>query len=54
MALKGVKVIELVGLAPGPFCGLLLKDFGAKVLRVDNVSRTPGCVPWPVIALVSL
>lgn len=38
MALKGVRVIELVGLAPAPFCGLVLSDFGAKVLRIDNVS----------------
>ena len=38
MALKGIKVIELVGLAPAPFCGMILSDFGASVLRVDNVS----------------
>lgn len=38
MALKGIKVIELVGLAPAPFCGLLLSDFGANVIRVDKVN----------------
>ena len=37
MALKGLKVIELVGLAPGPFCGQILSDFGAEVLRIDRV-----------------
>lgn len=37
MALKGVKVIELAGLAPGPFCGMVLSDFGATVTRVDKV-----------------
>ena len=37
MALKGTKVLEIVGLAPAPFCGLLLSDFGADVLRVDRV-----------------
>lgn len=36
--LKGVKVVELVGLAPAPFLGLILSDFGARVIRVDNVS----------------
>ncbi|XP_054159985.1 alpha-methylacyl-CoA racemase-like [Oppia nitens] len=36
MPLKGVKVIELVGLAPGPFCGQVLSDFGADVIRVDK------------------
>ncbi|KAJ5665274.1 uncharacterized protein N7477_007722 [Penicillium maclennaniae] len=34
--LKGIKVIELAGLAPGPFAGLLLADYGASVLRVDR------------------
>lgn len=38
MALKGIKVIELAGLAPGPFCGMILKDFGASVTRVDKVN----------------
>ncbi|KAJ5958834.1 uncharacterized protein N7479_005984 [Penicillium vulpinum] len=34
--LKGIKVIELAGLAPGPFAGLLLADYGASVLRIDR------------------
>lgn len=38
MALVGVRVIELAGLAPAPFCGMILSDFGAKVIRVDRVS----------------
>lgn len=42
MALKGVKVVELVGLAPAPFCGLVLADFGANVLRIDNVGLKCG------------
>ncbi len=36
MALKGVKVLEFAGLAPGPFCGMILSDFGADVVRVDR------------------
>lgn len=36
MALLGVKVIELAGLAPAPFCGMILADFGATVIRVDR------------------
>lgn len=39
MALKGIKVIEMAGLAPGPFCGMILADFGASVIRVDKVSK---------------
>ncbi len=37
MALKGVRVIELAGLAPSPFCGMILSDFGASVIRVDKI-----------------
>ncbi|KAM0745997.1 CoA-transferase family III [Meredithblackwellia eburnea MCA 4105] len=33
--LTGVRVVELAGLAPGPFAGLVLADFGADVVRVD-------------------
>lgn len=38
MALKGIKVIELAGLAPVPYCGMILSDFGARVIRIDRVS----------------
>ncbi|EMC93812.1 hypothetical protein BAUCODRAFT_36268 [Baudoinia panamericana UAMH 10762] len=34
--LQGVRVLEFAGLAPGPFAGLLLADYGATVLRVDR------------------
>lgn len=37
-ALNGLKVLELAGLAPAPFCGLLLASFGASVLRIDRPS----------------
>lgn len=37
MVLKGIKVVELSGLAPAPFCGMILADFGANVIRVDKV-----------------
>jgi len=36
MALKGIRVVELAGLAPAPFCGMILSDFGANVIRVDK------------------
>ena len=37
MALKGLKVIEMAGLAPSPFAGLILADYGADVIRVDQL-----------------
>ncbi|ERE81449.1 alpha-methylacyl-CoA racemase isoform X1 [Cricetulus griseus] len=36
MVLRGIRVVELAGLAPGPFCGMVLADFGAQVVRVDR------------------
>ena len=36
-ALQGVRVVEMAGLAPAPFCGMILADFGADVVRVDRV-----------------
>lgn len=40
MALRGLKVVELAGLAPGPMCGMILADFGARVVRVDRVGAS--------------
>jgi crotonobetainyl-CoA:carnitine CoA-transferase CaiB-like acyl-CoA transferase len=39
MALAGIKVIEFAGLAPAPYCGKVLKDLGARVIRIDKVSK---------------
>jgi len=35
-ALQGVRVVELAGLAPGPFGCMILADLGADVVRVDR------------------
>ena len=34
--LKGVKVVEIASIGPGPFCAMMLSDMGAEVLRVDR------------------
>ena len=34
--LEGVTVIELAGIGPGPFCGMMLADHGARVIRVER------------------
>ncbi|KAI0339502.1 CoA-transferase family III [Trametopsis cervina] len=36
MALQATRVVEFAGLAPGPFAGLVLADWGADVVRVDR------------------
>ena len=40
--LMGLKVLELAGLAPSPFAGLLLADYGATVVRVDRTFSVFG------------
>ncbi|MBW6419797.1 CaiB/BaiF CoA-transferase family protein [Celeribacter sp. PS-C1] len=39
-ALANIKVLELAGMGPTPFCGMLLADMGADVLRIDRLKPT--------------
>ncbi|WP_404368926.1 CaiB/BaiF CoA transferase family protein [Sphingomonas sp. MMS24-J45] len=32
--LSGLRILELAGIGPGPFCGMMLADHGAEVIRV--------------------
>lgn len=41
--LAGIRIIELAGIGPGPFCGMMLADHGADVIRIDR----PGTKPNP-------
>lgn len=34
--LQGIKIIEIAGLGPGPFCGMLLADLGAEVTLIER------------------
>lgn len=34
--LSGIRIIEIAGIGPGPFCGMMLADHGAQVIRVDR------------------
>jgi len=34
--LTGLRVVELQGIGPGPFCGMMLADMGAEIIRVDR------------------
>ncbi len=43
--LAGFKIIELAGLGPGPFCGMMLADMGAEVISVERTSENPNNKP---------
>jgi alpha-methylacyl-CoA racemase len=45
--LAGLRVIELAGLGPGPFCAMVLADLGAEVIRLERAgmpAARPGSV----------
>ena len=36
--LKDIKVIEMAGIGPAPFCGMILADMGAEVISVERIT----------------
>ncbi|MDD5175637.1 MAG: CaiB/BaiF CoA-transferase family protein [Sterolibacterium sp.] len=40
--LAGLKIVEMVGLGPGPFCAMMLADMGAEVIRIDQKRKAGG------------
>jgi len=43
--LAGITVIEIAGIGPGPYCGMLLADLGADVIRIDRAKAVNGGDP---------
>ncbi|HUD18530.1 MAG TPA: CoA transferase, partial [Acidimicrobiales bacterium] len=37
--LEGVRILELAGLGPAPFAGMMLADAGADIIRIDRFER---------------
>ena len=40
--LQGLRVVEIAALGPAPFCGMVLADLGAEVVRVDRADAVTG------------
>jgi alpha-methylacyl-CoA racemase len=40
--LQGLRVVEIAALGPAPFCGMVLADLGADVVRVDRAEAVTG------------
>lgn len=34
--LQGIRIVEFAGIGPAPFCGMMLADHGAEVIRIDR------------------
>ena len=45
-ALTGIRVVEMAAIGPVPFCGMMLSDMGAEVVRIDRLgdASTPFAV----------
>ncbi len=48
LPLAGVKVVEFCQVAAGPFCGMLLADFGAEVVKIEP-PEGDSLRQWPPI-----
>jgi alpha-methylacyl-CoA racemase len=50
--LQGVRVVEVAGIGPGPFCGMVLADLGAEVVRIDRPAPPgdPASARYDVLA----
>lgn len=49
--LSGIRVIEIAGIGPGPFCGMLLADMGADVILIERADSA-GTMPLGQHAIV--
>ncbi len=47
--LKGIRIIEIAGIGPGPFCAMMLADMGAEVIRIDRASAAGAAAKWNVL-----
>lgn len=51
--LAGIKIVEMSGLGPGPYCGMILADLGADILRIDRSFEAESILPEPKFNIVT-
>ena len=47
--LSGIRIVEIAGIGPGPFCAMMLSDLGADVIRVDRKSSAGAGTPYDIL-----
>ena len=50
LPLQGIRVVEFCNVAAGPFCGMLLADMGADVVKVEHPQGGDSMRQWPPIS----
>jgi crotonobetainyl-CoA:carnitine CoA-transferase CaiB-like acyl-CoA transferase len=49
LPLQGIRVVEFCEVASGPFCGMMLADFGAEVIKIEKPGTGDTLRAWPPI-----
>ncbi|MBS1848619.1 MAG: CoA transferase [Actinobacteria bacterium] len=52
--LSGMKMVEIAGIGPGPFCAMMLADLGADIIRIDRADKVAPIVsPQPSLDVLN-
>lgn len=51
--LAGLRVLEIAGIGPAPFCGMLLADLGADVVTIDRLQPNPENIELGAAAITN-
>ena len=52
--LRGVRVVELAGIGPGPHACMILADLGADVIRIETPDGEPNRAIGMTFAAIAL
>lgn len=47
--LQSIRIVEMAGIGPAPFCGMMLADMGAEVIRVQQPGPAMPAAPDPLL-----
>ncbi len=53
-ALNGIRIVELAESVAGEYCGKLLADFGAEVIKVERPGGSPTRAMAPIIGATAV